>query len=443
MAAGVLNTIARGWSDFRPHPVQACAWNCLKRIVYLPCGRGSGKTEMARRRLILHLGIEKPWPDPRYFYAAPTHKHARELAWDQLLQLIPEPWLDKDRTSSGRLTIFTRWGSRIMLTGLSDKKRSDIEGFQWDGGVIDESSDVAPGLFGRVVLPALSHRRGWCWRIGAPKRQGIGAAEFRRMCEAAARGDDPDSACFSWPSRDILPPDIIEMMRRTLDPKDFLEQCEATWQSAGGGIFYTFDRQYNVRPVAYHPDKPLIVGSDFNVSPMAWVIGHRYPDRIEWLKELFLRDANTRAALDTLYQLYRDHQGGFEFYGDATGAARKTAAAETDYAQILNDERFKRLGRTVHYPPTNPPIADRFAACNAMLLNAAGERRMFIDPGCVNLIADLENRYYKPGTREPADPPGSDVGHITDAMGYAVYRLFPIRVELEQATPLVTIRQMR
>jgi len=433
--------LPRPWTKLRYHAVQRALWYTRARFVTVPAGRGSGKTELARRRLIRMLPVRRPWSDPRFFYAGPTLKHAMELGWEQLLALIPPEF--KPDPKPQRHTILTKFGSRIVIVGLNDKKRGDIEGFQWDGGVIDESSDIAPGIFGRIVMPAMMHRHGWVWRIGVPKRQGIGAAEFRKFHEEALTGNYPERAGYSWPSRDILPPDVIEMMRRTLDPKDFLEQCEATWQSAGGGVFYTFDRQYNVRPVSYHRDQPLIVGSDFNVDPLCWVIGHRYPNRIEWLKELFLRDANTQAALDALYQLYRDHQGGFEFYGDATGAARKTAAAATDYAQILNDERFKRLGRTVHYPPANPPIADRFAACNAMLLNAQGERRMFIDPSCVNLIADLENRYYKPGTREPADPPGTDLGHITDALGYAVHRLFPIRVELEQATPLVTIRQMR
>ncbi len=43
------------------------------------------------------------------------------------------------------------------------------------------------------------------------------------------------------------------------------------------------------------------------------------------------------------------------------------------------------------------------------------------------MIQDLEVRSYKPGTRAPAD--GPDVGHMSDAMGYAVERLFPVRLE--------------
>ena len=72
------------------------------------------------------------------------------------------------------------------------------------------------------------------------------------------------------------------------------------------------------------------------------------------------------------------------------GKGRTTSAAVTDYVQISNDPRLKRLGRTVHYPTANPPIADRFATANAMFATAAGVRRMFVDPACRYLIQDLE-----------------------------------------------------
>jgi len=324
------------------------------------------------------------------------------------------------------LVIYTATGAALHVVGLRTPSR--IEGEGWDGGVMDENCDLPPDIFAQVVRPALADRRGWLWRIGVPKRHGPGAAEYRRFCEQCASGEYPDGVCFTWPSRDILPPEEIAHARATLDPKDFREQYEACWETAGGGVFYAFSKEYNIRPCHYNPKLALVIGSDFNVDPLCWVIGHCYPDRMEWFKEIWLRNANTQAALECLYDLFRDHRAGFRFYGDATSRGRSTSAAASDYMQILNDPRFQRLGRTVHYPATNPPTADRFAACNAMFENAAGERRMFIDPACKQLIEDLEVRAYKPGTREPADV--MDVGHMSDAMGYAVHWLFPIRLEM-------------
>jgi len=36
-------------------------------------------------------------------------------------------------------------------------------------------------------------------------------------------------------------------------------------------------------------------------------------------------------------------------------------------------------------------------------------------------------RTYKEGTRDVADE--GDIGHITDALGYPIHKLFPIRID--------------
>jgi len=73
-----------------------------------------------------------------------------------------------------------------------------------------------------------------------------------------------------------------------------------------------------------------------------------------------------------------------------------------------------------------------------MFRNAKGVQRLFVDPRCVNLIRDLETRAYREGTREPDDY--GDVGHITDALGYVVYRLFPVALSYGSAPPKVKVR---
>lgn len=389
----------------------------------VPAGRGSGKTELAKRRLVRYLPVKKKWHDPRYFYGAPTEGQAKRIAWQHFQDLIPEEWI---KNIVG-LRIQTIFGSELWVVGLDKPQR--VEGVQWDGCVLDESCDIKPGTFDRNVLPALAWRNGWCWRIGVPKRQGVGAQEFKEFFESALTGAVPDAAGFTWPSSGIVPDAVLRHAQEMLDAKDYNEQFNARFETAGGGIFYAFDREYNVRPCTYRPNQTIIIGSDFNVDPMCWVIGHFFQKHIEWFDEIFKRDTNTEETLKVLYGRYSQHRSGFEFYGDATGDARKTSASISDYKRILNHEGFKRLGRTIHYARSNPRIADRFASTNAMFCNAAEQRRMFIDPRCVNLIKDCEARYYKPGTTEPADI--GVLGHMTDALGYPVHYRFPLRVQMD------------
>lgn len=264
-----------------------------------------------------------------------------------------------------------------------------------------------------------------------PKRDGVGAMEFYRACMAAANGEIPDSAYFNWPSSDILTEAQLDYARQSLSREDFIEQFGASWvTSRDNVIYYAFDEDHNVRSCSYDKSLPILVGSDFNVDPMCWVIGHynRNLGVVEIFDEIFIRNANTRKALDILADRYGSHTKGFRFYGDATGRARKTAAAQSDYAQIEADSRFPN--RQTHYPGRNPARVDRFASTNAALCNADDVRSCYIDPSCENLIADLKFRTYKPGTRDPADPSGTDIGHMTDALGYLLHEVRPGKKKL-------------
>src|SRR5262249_38745028 len=157
----------------------------------------------------------------------PTYGWAKKVAWDQICSLVPKHWL-AGPPSESEMCIETVFGSKLWVLGLD--KPSRIEGVEWDGGVIDESSDQRPNVYGRSVAPALKVRDGWCWRVGAPKRFGPGGQEFRRAFSEGLS----DGSSFTWPSWDIQPAEVIEELRREMDPKDFAEQIGGNFQDSGG-----------------------------------------------------------------------------------------------------------------------------------------------------------------------------------------------------------------
>ena len=427
------------WTAIRRIDPQQALLDCSARFKFLPCGRGSGKTTIALRRLVIALATPVDWPDPRYFYGADSAIHAAEIAWDALEDLIPPEWMDGEPEKSAK-QFRTKWGALLRIVGFENRNKSRLEGKQWDGGVIDESSDVWPGVVDRIVRPALTDRRGWLWRIGVPKRSGVGATEYREVCETADVA--LDQACHAWPSSAVVSAEELKHAALTMDPLDYAEQFEASWQTAGGSIFYAYADEVNKRRCSYNADIPLIVGSDFNVDPMAWVICHVYPvdrllaflrqvsseprlDALEVIDEIHIRDTHTAATLDALYQRYGAHKGGWVFVGDASAQNRSTATSKTDYEIIAADTRFAPPAgvaqhmRTI-YAAGNPSLVDRFNWCNALLRNAAGESHAFFDPAARYLIRDLQTRSRKPGTRRPE----KDSGHPSDAWGYIVSTLF-------------------
>lgn len=434
-----------GWKTLRPHPVQTALWNSPKRFCAAAAGRGSGKTLLARRKTIKSLLT----PKAVFFYALPTYAQAKRVAWVKFKEEIPPRWLDKPPNETD-LKITTIFGSTLYVVGMDKPQR--LEGDQYTGGVLDEMVDQKPGCFESSIRPALSDKKGWCWLIGAIKEAGIGSAWFEEFINKASQvwstetqglvdrsGEEymDDLGYYNWPSGDIWTPEEVESARRAMDERTFQTQIESKWLAARGGIYHAFSDDNVTAKAAYQPNQPIVVGSDFNVDPMAWVIGHFYDGKFYVFDELYIRNTNTQEALDRLYDKYGHHSAGWAFFGDAAGKHRKTSAATTDYLIIKNDTRFRDA--SVHYPDRNPLLADRFAASNAAIRNAKGELRVFINPACRYLIRDLKFRCYKEGTREPNDQPG--IGHMADAFDYPVWKLFPFRLdEQSNATSSITAR---
>lgn len=420
--------LTEAWHPLRYHEAQSQLWRDNARFKIVLAGRGSGKSEIAKRFIVRNLPIKKPWADPIYAYCLPTLPQAKRVAWEPLKKLIPAEWIKPNGISETDKTVETVFGSKLFLLGLDCPQRA--EGVQWDGVIIDEASDVKPGTVNISFLPALSHRNPFFWRIGVPKRYGIGAAEFKAAYEQGLKPGG-ELTSYTWTSEEILPPGAIERAKRLLSAEDYREQYKASWEQAGGAIFYSFTDERNVSSsVKYNPSLPLIIGSDFNVNPMAWVLCQIHGDRLLVIDEIFIRNTNTEKTLDHLNNWTQKHgkPASYIFIGDASGRARKTSATLTDYLLIRNDTRFEP--KRVLYPKANPAVQDRFTCCNAMLSNAAKEVRLLIHPQCTYLINDLRNRAYKEGTREPDD--FGDISHSSDALGYVVWRMFPIRIVRKQ-----------
>lgn len=430
------------WKVLRPHKQQSAAWYSPARIKMLVAGRGSGKTEMSRRYVVLSLPLIKPWADPIYVIGLPTYNQAKRVVWPQLESLIPKHWLIKNGKNISELSFKTIFGSKLYVVGMDKPER--IEGIQIDGCILDESSDQKPGVM-RTIAPMLTHRNAWLWRIGVPKRTGCGAKEFKEEFDKGLQGIGGRES-YSWPSWTVLSEEQLHDARELLSLQDAEEQLGGEWLGASGAVFHAYDDVLNVSEAAkYCPNLPIGVGSDFNVDPMCWVLFHVVDKKMLVFDEIHIKDTNTRATLDYLWSQYGGHTKGWYFFGDASAKARDTSSATTDHIQIINDKRFDLyVKKNNKYLKGNPPRRDRFASCNAMFCNANGVRRLVIHPKCKNLRSDLQQRTFLPGTTKLSNDEGKlGIGHMSDALGYPIYKMFPIRVDQTDTGKVFTGSQVR
>jgi hypothetical protein len=412
------------WTPLRPHPVQNELWTSLNRFKVVPAGRRSGKTELAKRRLIKSLPLKLPYGPARYFAAAPTNDQARRIYWDDLKALTPKQWL-ASRPNESRMIIKTIFGSEIEVVGLDKPER--IEGSPWDGGIIDEIGNVKAGAWQENVRPALSDRNGWCWLIGVPE----GRNHYYDLYEYARISKDPEWGAFTWFSADILPASEIAAAKRELDPRTYRQEYEASFESYEGTVYYNFSEK-NIAQWEYQSRLPVCLRFDFNETPMSCTTaqvtketyGDNRLDHVHVFDEISIRSSNTVEVCNELINRFTKPPVMSYVYGNAYGNTSTTG--KTDY-QIVQ-EMLSKKGWKLEFriPSSNPSVVDRTNSVNAMLCSIDGYVRTTIDPRCRELIQDFQRVTFKEGTRviNKDDP---DRTHWSDGHGYHVHLDYPVK----------------
>ncbi len=340
-----------------------------------------------------------------------------------------------------------------------------IEGRSWDrpegmygpsvlGIVVDEFGQLTPQAYS-----AISSRR------AETIRQGFGYARYlgnvgpmdgtaHGLWEQAERGD-AGFECRRWTWRDRaeahdcgcgLPVDLehaqehrpacergvyvrfIAREAARMGRVQFRSLWEAEWADWNELPVYEFDRAIHVRPdLSLQRALEVDLSCDFNVDPMAWIIGQHHGGEAWAVDEISLEGGSTTVdACNEFIRRYPDAKLHIAVYGDASGTARKTSATQTDYQiiQSILGSYYQQLRICV--PKSNPPVMDRVNAYNAMLKPADGSTpRYYISDKCVGLATDLARVSFKPGSRE-LDKRNKKLTHYTDADGYRVVSVAPV-----------------
>jgi hypothetical protein len=284
--------------------------------------------------------------------------------------------------------------------------------------------------------------------IGTPH----GYNHFHDLYEAAQK--QPNWARFQFTTeqgRNVSREELASAARE-LDERTYRQEFQACFENLGTGmVYYNFDQEKNTKPMSFDPTLPIFWSLDFNVGVMCSVLGQRDGTCVYVLDEIALPNSNTVAACEEFVARTKRwvseadrHPLPVDIYGDATGEHRDTAAMRTDW-QIVRDFFAKRsftYKMNLKIRNKNPEIKNRVNSVNGMFLNLAKERRMWIDPSCIELIRDFQRVQWK------TDPYGNGMialdksdparTHLSDALGYMVEREFGMWPTYgEKSTPLL------
>jgi len=405
-----------GDPPYKKHDKQIAYWNSKTRFNVVSAGRRSGKTDLAKKKIVYNALLHcKPYRG-EYFVAAPTRAQAKRIYWDDLKRLTKKFQIKEPNETELKLYL---GNANIFITSMDRPER--IEGHPLDGGILDEYGNMKENVWKNHVSPALNtlKREGWCDFLGVPE----GRNHYFDMALNASDTLQRNWSFFTWFSSDILPKEIIEDAKNTLDPQTYQQEYEGSFGSIISDVYYAFSKD-NIGQLSYDYTQPLHICYDFNVAPGVLVIFQQgiLPNKdfgIKVIDEIWIENnSNTQKITQTFINKYSNHKQTVYVYGDASGGARHTSQIEgTDW-----DIVFSMLSsfRTVTcIPKSNPLEKVRINCVNSYLRTYSGIIRLFIDDKCRKLIQDFESvRYDFKGSIDKLS--NKNITHMSDALGYGL-----------------------
>ena len=210
-------------------PWQQEVWTDPARFKVIAAGRRTGKSRMAAWRLIVSaLEADKG----HVWYVAPTQQQARDIMWQQLLEL-GNPVIANSHVNNMQLTLIN--GSMISLKGAD--RPETMRGVALKFVVLDEYADIKPTVFEQILRPALADLKGHCIFIGTPK----GRNHFYDIYKMGQSGKPETKDWKSWHftsfDNPLLDKDEIEVAKNTMSTFAYRQEFMASFEAPQSEIF--------------------------------------------------------------------------------------------------------------------------------------------------------------------------------------------------------------
>lgn len=390
-----------------------------KRFKGFSGGVGSGKS-----LILCHQAIWLALTNERRtgLIGAPTYRMLRDATLASFLQLCEEWNIEVELNRAEMTAMLPLKGSKILFRSLDKPERLRGSNLAWFG--VDELSYCSEEAWMRLEA-----------RLRDPKAvvmEGIGVWTPKGFdwVHRRFRGDPVDGyglvEAKPFENHYLLEstPDYYERLKASYDPLFYQQEVLGKYVNTQvGQVYHAFDRRQNVERIVVRDDELLLWSLDFNINPMASVVGVRRGEEVFIVDEIFLRTSSTPEVCEEFVRRYGSRRAGIRIYGDASGRQHHSASPYSDY-EVMREffGRRPELRAKFVTARSNPPVRDRVNLVNARLQSADEQRRLFVDPKCKELIKDLEQVSYKPDQGVIDKDRDPDRTHVSDALGYLLWQ---------------------
>jgi len=384
------------------------------RFKVVAAGRRFGKSYLSTY-IILTKALQK---QGNYFFVSPTFQQSRQIIWDILKDKTRNQLAKKINES--RLEIELINGSKIFLKGAD--RPDTMRGVSLSGVVLDEFGTMRnpETVWNEVLRPALSDQLGWAIFISSPKGRNF----FYDLYMNSQHLEGWERWQQTTLQGGYVPLEEIESAKKDLSLKQFTQEYEASFNTTTGRVYEDYNEDSHTDK-GYEDTRPLIWAHDFNYTPMSSAIIQEHGDISYVVDEIILESAVARNAAMEFVERFKDAKiKQVILYGDASGRAGEKHNQDSNWTIIKDILREHNWTVTDRVPKANGAIIDGQNTLRARIMNANGDRFLFVNPKkCKYADKGLNTTTLKDGSSfQEAE---SDYQHITTALRYYTGVKFP------------------
>lgn len=386
-------------------PHQRKFWELPNFIKLMIGGFGSGKTRIGALRSIWFSYLNAPLPT---LYVSPSYKQARRTVVVSIAGLLDASRIRYLYNKTNHEFYIPGWKGTIWI-GSGDDPNS-LKGPNLATAGIDEpfliDEDILPVILSRLRVKEAKATE--LFLTGTPEELNWGY----ELAQNVDKRYDLGIVVGKTQDNIHLASNYVSMLEKAFDDNQRAAFMDGKFVNLKKGRVYKyFDDKTMVQELVVG-QQTVKAGIDFNVDHLTAELFFEYGDgRIHFFGEIQLSNATTYELADLLHEKYP----GIIVFPDPAGRSRKTSANETDFT-ILREKGFTVEARNAH-----PPVRARVNAVNKLMR----EGKLTCSSDCRHLINDFEQVTWKNGD---IDKSNEALTHASDAAGYALEKLYPVRL---------------
>ncbi len=191
------------------HKVQQEFLNYPEDRCSVVSGRRGGKTFICIEKLVKESSISYPILYD-YLYLLPSTRQAYMVIWPQVFDHLNFNWKISPFYSATHEN-----GNKVHVSGVDQLDK--FEGLKIKGIILDEASDLYPGLLESRIYPMLE-KDAFLYLTGVPNKDRPGYKNYKDFAMTNVQ--------FWWPSTDMLNKQQIEEMKSMLSKNEYKQLIE-------------------------------------------------------------------------------------------------------------------------------------------------------------------------------------------------------------------------